>query len=70
MWESLIAVYGNWNSGERLPSECTMDRIDFIDPKRLTDDLTELHEATTYGLATSENKRNIARRVPANIFKS
>jgi hypothetical protein len=38
MWESLIAVYGNRNSDEGLPSGYTMDRIDFIDPKRLTDD--------------------------------
>jgi|GEM_PF-5271275 len=41
MWESLIAVYGNRNSGERLPSGCTMDRIDFIDPKRLTAEVRE-----------------------------
>jgi hypothetical protein len=51
------------------PSGRTMDRIDFIDPKRLTNDSPKLHEATTYGLATLENERNIARRVPANIFK-
>ena len=64
MWESLIAVYRNWNSGERLPSGCPMDHIDFIDPKRLTDDMLELYEALTYGLATPENKRS----VPANIL--
>lgn len=29
------------------PSECTMDRIDFTDPKRLTDDLPELNQAMT-----------------------
>jgi hypothetical protein len=51
------------------PSGCTMVRIDFIDPKRLTNDLPKLHEATTYGLATPENERNIAGRVSANIFK-
>lgn len=52
MWESLIAVYGNRNSGERLPSVCSMDGIDFIDPKRLTDD--PLEPSSDYDLRASE----------------